>query len=452
MIYRLTIISLFFIFCNIVTSAQINPNLFGFCTSNSFTYVNTYDTSFLSKVDGLSPKVLRFPGGTIGNFYHPKGEAYGFRVTDVKKYYKGRFSSRVHTLIHAAKQKEHVTDYIEDFIILAKRYNSKVIVNANILSSDTDEIIYILNKFKSEGLEVIGVELGSELSNRAYKKHIKSVFDYIKIAKLYTLNIKSTFPDMKVGVVAAPIKDKIPNRIRNWNIVLSKENFYDAIIHHSYHKVVDGEEDAGVMISEDDVKNSREDQFNLYKDRILEELKYGFLNRMNQYTSTFKDKEIWITEWNLQMTKTTGNTMFQSLFVANYLLELLANPNLQSITIATYHNLAGRDVSASIFKGLKDGFEIHSTYEPLKYIRDVFEHDISKIEKKVIDNIFTYNCFNLNGDMIISYVLDWNQYKIQYKNYTSDSPYNNIVFYSKNLYDLAKKNGVLQLKKSKIIE
>ena len=87
------------------------------------------------------------------------------------------------------------------------------------------------------------------------------------------------------------------------------------------------------MISEDDVKNSREDQFNLYKDRILEELKYGFLNRMNQYTSIFKDKEIWITEWNLQMTKTTGNTMFQSLFV-NYLLELLTNPNLQSITIS----------------------------------------------------------------------------------------------------------------------
>ena len=73
MIYRLTIISLFFIFCNIVTSAQINPNLFGFCTSNSFTYVNTYETSFLSKVESISPKVLRFPGGTIGNFYHPKG-------------------------------------------------------------------------------------------------------------------------------------------------------------------------------------------------------------------------------------------------------------------------------------------------------------------------------------------------------------------------------------------
>ena len=129
MIYRLTIISLFFIFCNIVTSAQINPNLFGFCTSNSFTYVNTYETSFLSKVDGLSPKVLRFPGGTIGNFIIQMGRLMDLELQMLKSITKGRFSNRVHTLIHAAKQKEHVTDYIEDFIILAKRYNSKVIVN-----------------------------------------------------------------------------------------------------------------------------------------------------------------------------------------------------------------------------------------------------------------------------------------------------------------------------------
>ena len=202
------------------------------------------------------------------------------------------------------------------------------------------------------------------------------------------------------------------------------------IIHHSYHKVVDGEEDAGVMISEDDVKNSREDQFNLYKDRILEELKYGFLNRMNQYTSIFKDKEIWITEWNLQMTKTTGNTMFQSLFVANYLLELLANTNLQSITISTYHNL-WVEMFLSIFKGVKDRFEIHSTYGSLKYIRDIFEYDISTIQKEVIDNVFTYNCFNKNGDLIISYVVDWNQYQIQHKKFLNNYSLNKTVFYKR---------------------
>ena len=72
---------------------------------------------------------------------------------------------------------------------------------------------------------------------------------------------------------------------------------------------------------------------------------------------------------------------------------------------------------ASIFKGVKDRFEIHSTYGSLKYIRDVFEYDISKIEKEVIDNVFTYNCFNKNRDLIVSYVLDWNQYQIQYKTF-----------------------------------
>ena len=78
-------------------------------------------------------------------------------------------------------------------------------MSTNILSSDKDEIIYILNKFKNEGLEVIGVELGSELSNRAYKKHIKSVFDYIKY-KIIFIHIKSVFPDIKIGVVACSYK------------------------------------------------------------------------------------------------------------------------------------------------------------------------------------------------------------------------------------------------------
>ena len=91
MINRLIIISLFFICCNIVVYTQINSNLFGFCTSNSFTYVNTNDTSFLSKVDSLSPKVLRFPGGTIGNFYHPKGKLMDLELQMLKSIIKEGF-------------------------------------------------------------------------------------------------------------------------------------------------------------------------------------------------------------------------------------------------------------------------------------------------------------------------------------------------------------------------
>ena len=206
------------------------------------------------------------------------------------------------------------------------------------------------------------------------------------------------------------------------------------------------------MISEDEVKNSIENQFTLYKERILEELSYGFLNRMNQYTSIFKNKEIWITEWNLQMTKTTGNTMFQSLFVAQYLLELLSNTDLQNIKIATYHNLAGRDVSGSIFKGVKNGFEIHSTYVPFSFIGDIFCYDVEKIKKEEVENVFTYNCYDKNNHLIISYIIDWNEYQVEYKNFINTDGFNNRVYFSKNLFDLADKDGMLKIEKTQIFD
>ena len=47
-----------------------NYNLYGFATSNTFTYFNVYDNNFLNKVKKINPQVLRFPGGAVGNFYH----------------------------------------------------------------------------------------------------------------------------------------------------------------------------------------------------------------------------------------------------------------------------------------------------------------------------------------------------------------------------------------------
>ena len=112
-------VTIFIVYYNFSSVSQnkedvINQNLFGFCTSNSFTYVDTYDTSFISKVEQINPKVLRFPGGTIGNFYHTNKEAYGFNTSDVDQWYSGKFSTRVNSLKQAAVRRGHTNDYIED--------------------------------------------------------------------------------------------------------------------------------------------------------------------------------------------------------------------------------------------------------------------------------------------------------------------------------------------------
>ena len=54
----------------LLSAQQINPDLYGFATSNTFTYCDVSDTSFISKVIAINPQVLRFPGGAVGNFYH----------------------------------------------------------------------------------------------------------------------------------------------------------------------------------------------------------------------------------------------------------------------------------------------------------------------------------------------------------------------------------------------
>ena len=78
-------------------------------------------------------------------------------------------------MIKEQRIRKHNYNYINDFILLAKKNNSKVILVANIISAQEDDIINMIERFKTENIEILGVELGSELSNRAYKKYIKSI-------------------------------------------------------------------------------------------------------------------------------------------------------------------------------------------------------------------------------------------------------------------------------------
>ena len=439
------ILSFFFSFsCNSQENIveQINPNLFGFNTSNTFTYCDVNDTSFTNKVQKIKPNVLRFPGGTISNFYHYDEKAYGLDISEISDWNVPKFTKRYNGLIKEQKKRNHNHNYIEDFILLAKKNNSKVVLVANIISSEDDDIINMIKRFKSENIEILGVELGSELSNRAYKKYINSVDDYIHLAQKYSNIIKKEYPEIKVGVVAAPIKYNMPSRLLNWNQKLSEETFYDAIIHHSYLKVIDGDDDYGLMTREDEVSSTKKAQFDLYKKRIKTYFTTGFVKEIIEYNEIF-EKEIWITEWNLQMSKTTGNTLLQSLFVSQYLLELLSNPDLQNISIATYHNLAGRDISGSVFKGIKGGFEIHSTYYPLTFLSKIFENDIVRIEKEVKDEVFIYDCFDSTNNLKISFDINWEKNEfILSENMGTDSVYVT-KYLSEDLFDMSDEEGKL---------
>ena len=141
------------------------------------------------------------------------------------------------------------------------------------------------------------------------------------------------------------------------------------------------------------------------------------------------------------MSKTTGNTLLQSLFVSQYFLELLSNPHLQNISIATYHNLAGRDVSASVIKGTKDGFEIHSTYYPLTFLSKIFKNDIVRIEKEVKDEVFTYYCLDSINNLRISFEINWRTNEFILSENTGTESVDVTKYFSKDLFDIPDTDG-----------
>ena len=426
----------------IVSAQEIKNDIFGFATSNTFTYCDISDTSFTNKVVNINPQVLRFPGGAVGNFYHFGKSGYGFDYTEIDKYHQGKFPKRARGLDRYRRKINHNHDYIDDFILLAKKTNSKAVLVANPFVEDDEDILMMIQKITKNNIDIIGVELGSELSNRSYFMSGYTIDDYLIFAERCSRNIKKSFPNLKTAVIAAPLGKRKGHRHNIWNSRLAKLDFYDAIIIHSYAKVLKGKALDGQMVSEVVESQDKFRSFQIFKNRAINFLQSEYPMEVEHYYNIF-NKPIWVTEWNLQISKTTGSTLLQSLFVAQFILELYSNSKLSIIELATYHNLGGRDIAGSIFRNNQNQLEIQSTYYPMKMIGEIFKNKIFRVEKEQFNEVFVYKCFDENKKNILTYTIDWksNQLICKYE-YTKVS----LVYKSENLFDKANVLGILDFK------
>ena len=210
-------------------------------------------------------------------------------------------------------------------------------------------------------------------------------------------------------------------------------------------KVIKGKKEFGQMLTEIPEGDSKEEAFDIYKTRVIKYFSDDYPKEVEAYHTLFK-KSIWVTEWNLQISWTTGNTMLQSLYVANYFLELLWNSDLNSINLSTYHNMGGRDYSGSIFRINKEVLEMQSTYYPLKFIGQIFNVKNLNIKKELIsENVFEYLIFS-NEKLIYSCFLNWNSIDVIIE-FKATKKINLDAYFSENLFDKANIIGELSTEK-----
>ena len=432
---RLSTILFVLLTINSVSQNKVNPNLFGFRTSLAFIFFDTKDSVFLKDIEVISPNVLSFPGG-FGNFFHLEGAGYGLKIEEIKEYQKNdKRNANAVFLNNLTNYQNHNENYIYDFIRLVKATGSSVIYDANIISSTPQEVLKIIKLLLDHEIRLLGVELGGELYGMSYM-HFMDIDKYISLSKRYCNYIRENYKDLTIAVVAAP-NNRGSRRLADWNSKLAQENFYDAIIIHPYAKVVKGRDVAGEMLTVIPEGVGEAETYQIYKDRAIKYIIKDFKLEINNYNQTYNNKQIWVTEWNLQMSSVTGNTLLQALFVSHQLIELASLKN-SNIELATFHNLAGRTLSGSMIMRRDNKTSKNATFNAMRIIKDLYRGELFFKHKYEIDNDCFEYCFDTpEGNTELYYWINWSGEKISLENNISG---NKLEYFGQNLFD--KNSGI----------
>lgn len=306
-----------------------------------FHYPGATDTAaqLMQRLEAVNLSVLRFPGGTSANFYHPKANGYGFKEGDQHSLDDGQVKQHVQKLISAEPsvlRKQGVeVNYIHSFASFAAESRSQVLYVANLLTGTVEETLYALEVLQAAGASIAGVELGNEYYLNAYASAFPSVDDYLKKAEQFSSAIKAHFPELSVSVVAAPssVSKKLSAREREWNQSVAKAGFYDALSIHFYPMSAAGM--SSMLVSDCSMQEA------------LQMADAQFLDSMKEFKSLFGERPLWFTEWNvIAAPKWCNNGVEHAAFVMALLRNMQSDPQ---VVFSIYHSLISRGEGFNLF-------------------------------------------------------------------------------------------------------
>ena len=357
----------------------INPNILSFNTGYFFVSPLEQDADVQKFTQNLRPVTLRFPGGTIGNYYHPDGPGYGLRQSDVK----GGFPEITKAM------PLFQDNAIYHFAQLCKMGNSNAVYVANLMTGTVEETIWAVQYLLSQNIQIKGIELGNEFYLNQYRSVFPTVQSYIAKAKEFAIVLKKKFPNISLGVVAAnptgaQPKDSFGKFQNQWNSALGRETFYDFYIPHLYSNVQACFKKGG----------SLKEIFNCANILLAVEHFDYFKIILAHYEQFYGKKPMYITEWNVEAVNEFSNTIRQAEFVGESILNLIAtsaqNPEL---SYSFFHNYGSGGYVSPLFtyttdsknKYLKKEGNVayNAAYFPFSYLRDFLDLKLKGLNEQI---------------------------------------------------------------------
>ncbi len=288
------------------SARPLNQKVYGFNTNHT-TSSNMYSSANVIEGTGqLRPGILRFPGGTVGNWYQ-------WRTDDFWGY--GPTAPSFATRCEVYREQNRIYGW-DGYVSLVRRYNMEPIIMVNILSQRPEDAAAWFDYMESIDFPVRYAELGNENmlqgqgSGSIY--NLEEVSEYIRVTKLFAAAIRENHPEIKIGV-------NVCKRHRDWYDAIAEETYYDAVIDHQY---------VGYGVAE---WNSTAVKTFLGGEKIVSELASEWINTFN--------KPIWITEWNQRCwsdaTPFFAGSAAVAIYTASMYMRMLDYPDV--IEVACLH-------------------------------------------------------------------------------------------------------------------
>lgn len=315
----------------------LRHELYGFNTNMMSGDYGYLDSDFVALTKALRPKTLRFPGGTVGNFYHWK--TAGFVESEMATTLNAKLNKRNKGNYVKLQRRRNGKIAFDDFMQLCRELSITPIVVVNLWTGSPEESAEWVQYAKTKGYEISHWELGNEYYLPHYVNKYPTVETYIARAKEHAAAMKAVNPDIKLSVCATPVAFHkegwlIKTYQRKWDEGLAADtSFYDAFTVHVY---------AYKAVRDEPIKTMRGYLFGWIHFAVDEALDYyeELFNPVGEAgEAAVPRKEMWITEWNIANPgNRVANTQLHAMYVGDFFLKILSIP---AATQANFHVIAG---------------------------------------------------------------------------------------------------------------
>ena len=317
----------------------LRKELYGFNSNMMNGEAGYLDEDFVALTEILQPKTLRFPGGTVGNFYHWKTS--GFLENEMGTTLSTQLNKRNKGNFVKLRKKRGGKIHFDDFMQLCTDLDITPIVVVNLWTGSPEESAEWVQYSKEKGYNITHWELGNEYYLPHYANKYPIAKTYMKIAKEHAMAMKAVDPTIKLSVCASPV-------------AFHKEGFLIKTAQRKW--------DEGLAKTTDSTASSWFDAFSVHiyaykamKDVDIEEMRgylfgwihYDIDDGMKYYEDLFPNKEMWVTEWNIaNPANRVANTQLHAMYVGDFFLKLLSIPK---VTHANFHVITGYGKGFPVF-------------------------------------------------------------------------------------------------------